>query len=41
MNSRDDMRSIVLKAHRLIALQQGPLWNKRTLPEEHIEIEPE
>lgn len=41
MNSRDNARAIVLKADRLIVLQQGPLWNKRTLPETHNEIETE
>lgn len=41
MNSRDNVRSIVLKADGLIVLQQGPLWNKRTLPETHNEIETE
>lgn len=41
MNSRDNLRSIVLKADGLIVLQQGPLWNKRRLPETHNEIETE
>ncbi len=41
MNSRDNVHSIVLKADGLIVLQQGPLWNKRTLPETHNEIETE
>lgn len=41
MNSRDNVRSIVLKADRLIVFQQGPLWNQRMLPETHNEIESE
>lgn len=41
MNRRDNVRSIVLKADRVIVLQQGPLWNKRTLPETHNEIQTE
>jgi len=39
MGSRADVHSIVLKADSLIVLQQGPLSNKRTVPETHNEIE--
>ena len=41
MNRGDNVRSIVLKADRLIVLQQGPLWNERTLPQTHNEIQAE
>lgn len=39
MNNSDNVRFIVLKADRLIVLQQRPPRNKRTLPETRNEIE--